>query len=313
MIITPDQTPVTDDDRKAHEFSDSVHNNPDCYGDSIRAAARAIRAHVPAPPATLADQMRTIADIIGSDFDAEAQRLDTLADRVEAVEKHNEEVVGIVDDLTEQRDEARAELDRASVAFDEVEALNLNLESDLHEARAEVQWRSELLGRKDIRIRDQRRELARLNAEVERLTRDRTCKESLPVALSDPADVPEGEPWLIHRRGQLIPAISTSKGDVNRWMTFSLGVACSLKNESINLVSRLVPDTRRTIDRPEDLDKLPEGSVVLDEDGFPIYKMTRPFWRSYQEAPELNAAAVISTYGSVTVIHEPMVDSGSDS
>lgn len=151
----PDQTPATDDDRKAHEWA---HANKGRAHDSV---ARAIFRHVPAPPATLADELRAWGDKFGfcTATNKNSKAFRALADRVEAVEKHNDEIVGIVDDITEQRDEARAEVERLT---------------------AQVARQQQLL-------------------ELNGVPRDTVVLPdagSTP-ALPDPADVPAGEPWLV--------------------------------------------------------------------------------------------------------------------
>ncbi|OLT54856.1 hypothetical protein BJF89_01085 [Corynebacterium sp. CNJ-954] len=239
-----------------------------------RHAACVILATVPAPPATLADELREAANdpTVCTRVSIEVR---SLADRVEAVEKALNEAYA-------DRDEAYRRIQ--TLLGERGEYLNEMISSE--------------------------RKQEKLEAEVERLTRERTVKESRTVAsdLPDPADVPDGDVWQVEIRGRRTVAVrSCHYSDELVWIDAFSGTAWS--DGDVTLIARLVPDTRRVIDRPEDLDKLPEGSVVLDEDGFPIYKMTRPFWRSYQEVPELNAAAVINTYGPVTVIHEPMVDS----
>lgn len=88
----PDQTPVTDDDRKAHQFADNVLANPGDFGPDSVATARAVKAHVPAPPATLADELRT----------ASWGDIPALADRAEAVEK---ELAGRKQDYIECQEE----------------------------------------------------------------------------------------------------------------------------------------------------------------------------------------------------------------
>ncbi|MGO1991992.1 MAG: hypothetical protein ACTH2Y_09215 [Corynebacterium sp.] len=215
-----DQAPVTDDDRKAHEWA---HANKGRANDSV---ARAIFRHVPAPPATLADELRT----------ASWGDIPALADRVEAV--------------VQERDEARAE--------------------------------------------------------VERLTSGRTVRESRTVALPDPADVPSEEMWLIRtKKDQLMAGVRNPNGDWSVLAHNGFARECELDDEDVTLVSRLVPDVRRVIDRPEDLDALPAQSIVLDVGGDAWQKdfegdfQTVGSWRS--------SDVLIDTYGPVTVIHEPEV------
>ncbi|MDN6706912.1 hypothetical protein, partial [Corynebacterium glyciniphilum] len=152
-----DQTPVTDDDRRtAYEWCDSPARQAT---EALAPIIRAIRAHVPAPPATLADELRALD---GAPWEMD---FSDLADRVEAVEKHNEEVVGIVDDLTEQRDEARAEVERLTAEREVLNTIND------HYDRYAVQERAES------------------NAEISAET-------------PNPADVKPGEAWLVECRGE---------------------------------------------------------------------------------------------------------------
>lgn len=197
-----DQTPVTDDDREAHDWADTVGNQKG-WSDRIHAVVRAIRAHVPAPPATLADEIRE-ADWNGLGDQIIAGR---FADRVEAVEKERdeartkvEEVEGHLSKSWRQRDAKDVELERLSrereqqekalvehgrllaearAAFDEVENRNLNLEADLRESHAEVE-----------------RLTASLNRQCTTVTPSVHNTDGLTVssdALPDPADVPDGE------------------------------------------------------------------------------------------------------------------------
>lgn len=266
----------------------------------------------PAPPATLADQMRTIADIIGSDFDADAQRLDTLADRVEDVEKGS--------------DEARAELDHTRILFQQASDLAQTNHAHTKEARAEVEnIRKGLLYDGGClppgmtvaeAVEHLARTFDRLNpdhlAGAERLTRDRTSKESLPVALPDPEDVPKDETWLVEVDGQLtVGARDTGSSEVP-WALF---VGVWVPDSHITLVSRLVPDVRRVIDTVDELDALPVGSVVLDKNGDAAQRNPRGDWN--RNLWDMDAKALLDGYGPVTLVYEPMVDrgerSGSDS
>ncbi|MDN5684843.1 hypothetical protein, partial [Corynebacterium glyciniphilum] len=78
-----DQTPVTDDDRRtAYEWCDSPARQAT---EALAPIIRAIRAHVPAPPATLADELRALD---GAPWEMD---FSDLADRVEAVEKERDE------------------------------------------------------------------------------------------------------------------------------------------------------------------------------------------------------------------------------
>lgn len=112
--MTDQPTPVTDEDcRKAHEWA-VTHRAP-TVPDEARAAARAIRAHVPAPPATLADELRKLATVLPVERQW-LDEIDLLAARVEAVEKENRAALNHAyderDEALVERDEARAEVDR---------------------------------------------------------------------------------------------------------------------------------------------------------------------------------------------------------
>lgn len=80
--MTDQSTPVTDDDRKAHEWASSPARQSNGL---LAPVARAILAHVPAPPAALADELREWG---ARPFDGlNWTGFHDLADRVEAVEK----------------------------------------------------------------------------------------------------------------------------------------------------------------------------------------------------------------------------------
>lgn len=173
-------TPVTDDDREAHDWADTVGNQKG-WSDRIHAVVRAIRAHVPAPPATLADELRTRAHAcIGPDgnpiFGGDETPL-VLADRVEAVER-------------ELNSERRNTQHLSDLLMRESDS-STKLSAALDEARAEVeQWQSNTgqanldlakaqRERDDARekLADKLDEVAQLHAEVERLSRDREDQE----------------------------------------------------------------------------------------------------------------------------------------
>lgn len=98
--------------------------------------------------------------------------------------------------------------------------------------------------------------------------------------LPDPADVPDGEAWAVNVNGQRRVGVRchrAGKVDDRPWATSpSPDHEWWVTDPEVTLVSRLVPDVRRVIDRSEDLDKLPVGSIVIDEDGAP-WKMIGRF------------------------------------
>lgn len=332
----PDQTPVTDDDRRtAYEWAASLDPDMRCWTDRERAAARVILATVPAPPATLADEIRE--EGAGRPPGA-VKRVNALADRVEAVEKENraalkhayderdealverdeartkvEEVEGHLSKSWRQRDAKDVELERLSrereqqekalvehgrllaearAAFDEVENRNLNLEADLRESHAEVE-----------------RLTASLNRQCTTVTPSVHNTDVLTVssdALPDPADVPSEEMWLIRtKKNQLMAGVRNPNGDWSVLAHNGFSRECELDDEDVTLVARLVPDVRRVIDRPEDLDKLPVGSIVIDEDGDPWKKLYNEKW--WGGGDTFTAEALARSRGPVTVIREPEV------
>ncbi|MGO1992983.1 MAG: hypothetical protein ACTH2Y_14245 [Corynebacterium sp.] len=111
----PDQTPVTiDDRRKAHEWARmAADNNHDPHNVPWRVAARLFLDHVPAPPKTLAGELREL-----NKGDIPLGALLELADRVEAVEKENRAALNHAYD---ERDEALVERDEARTKVEEVE------------------------------------------------------------------------------------------------------------------------------------------------------------------------------------------------
>jgi hypothetical protein len=254
----PDQTPVTDDDRLAHQWADRLDGSK-FASDSAQAAARAIRAHVPAPPATLADELREwlkaqyTCAILGFQWD----HLAALADRVEAVEKENERLT------------ARAE---------GLDSLVDSLNADLADAR----------GPQPPQVHP--------------------ATASAP-ALPDPDDVPEGEAWRVKALGRKCVGVRNNLDPNYPWTVISDDLSAEqYRDAGVTLVARLVPETRRVIDRPEDLDALPVGSIVLDKSGRPWCRIKDGYWAFGLD--RYKADYMLHFSGPVTVIHEPMSDQG---
>ncbi|OLT55860.1 hypothetical protein BJF89_13820 [Corynebacterium sp. CNJ-954] len=275
-----DQTPVTDDDRKAHEWcAQEVDGTPEGVLPHLHAVARAIRAHVPAPPATLADEIRDrFLPTDDSPDNEERATVLALADCVEAVEH----ALDYHKKWSEVNGKAIAEVTK--------------IVSEAHVGRP-GQLTTDCV-KQLLQERDEAR------AEVERLTRDRTSKESLPVALPDPADVPEGEAWLVKDSERNAVGVRVGAFPTPPWSVVDLdsGGVSRLSDSSVTLVSRLVPDTRRVIDRAEDLDKLPVGSIVLDNDGDPCKKISEGNFECGSAI--FSAEGLLRLSAEVTVIHE---------
>lgn len=287
----------------------------------------------------LADRVEAEAKRKDLHADNQRKELARLNTRVKSLADLYSQAETSLGDVASERDEARAEVELLAAQIDRLiaeagnareaytgqgEALKRahkehasslreirKLEQALADSRAECEAVGDLMREKDTRISNQRQELARLNTEVERLTA--TFKEPLkePGHLPDLADVPDGEAWAVNVNGQRRIGIrsdgagigygtawATSPAPMNRWW---------VSDEEVTLVSCLVPDTRRVIDRPEDLDKLPVRSVVLVKNYSAWQKELNGRW-SYCL---LNRQAdnLIMLYGPVTVIYEPMSDS----
>lgn len=173
---------VTDDDRKAHEWAD-------CHAGTNAAVVRAIRAHVPAPPATLADELRKWSD--NYDHDSQSNRpwndLDNLIDRVEAVEKENSDGLherSILYDrwkfAEDERDEARAERDEFQNEMISSERKQAKLEAEVERLAGDREGQEEALTEHGRLLSDARAELTYWKEyaldrqrEVERLTQER--------------------------------------------------------------------------------------------------------------------------------------------
>jgi hypothetical protein len=300
-----DTTPVTDDDRKAHEWCNHVEANPHAYSDWDRTTARAIRAHVPAPPKSLSEEVKEGLLFRVNDTDAEGIRdALVLADRVE-------NVVANQDTLHQKLCQAVKERDAATESIASERAENLHLRH--------------VIGRREAEIEDQKVSLDDKSAEVERLTRESAARldqinaleskvgrmlatgSTYPAdTLPDPADVPGYVPYDIYYGDtgkDHTVGIRTRGG----WRCIGDNIGVRVTDDNIVSLTRLVPDVRRMIDTVDELDALPVGSIVLDQRGCPWRCAKGGYWMF--GASSHKADYVVQLYGPVTVIHEPMVDS----
>lgn len=299
--MTDQTTPVTDDDRQAHEWADH-QLSLDVNDEVIVTAARAIKAHVPAPPKSLADEIR------GADWNGLGDKImaERFADRVAAVERElaghkrdyaecQQELIASEVDLVEaqrERDEVRAAEKAVQRACDDWEAEARKVRGDLDEARAEVE-----------RLKEE-------NAEMHKKLGYPNFRAFLGMppatALPDPADVPDGEAWEVV--GPAGRAVGFRDGCLGgEWAIAYPGGDGSddVGDQDVTLVARLVPDTRHVIDKPEDLDELPVDSVVLDDDGNAWQKSSAGTW-DYGHNVE-TTGDFLTLCGPVTVIHVPEV------
>ena len=198
------------------------------------AAARYILATVEAPEPTLAEEIMRLPDYTMSgdhclnDCYDQAKDLANRAGRMET--EHAEQALRI--------DELDQECDRQCL-----EILDLTSERDT------------------------------ALAEVERLTAE---WDDRPAAdLPDPADVPAGQPWEVVAAdpakkigGGITKHNAVAFRMTDRWVVSRNGYQTPLvvPDHCVSLVRRLVP-APRTITTREDLDALPEATVIRDVDG----------------------------------------------
>lgn len=102
-------TDITDQDRRvAHEWAASLAPDMSCWSDRERAAARVILATVEAPTPTLAEELREFAKWVYNPIWREVKaRVESMADRAEQIEQ--------------ERDKARAEVERLRATHPNVE------------------------------------------------------------------------------------------------------------------------------------------------------------------------------------------------
>lgn len=248
---TPDDVPADTIDR-LHRWLLQEGNPADAATPGERAVADIIRAFWPVPATTLAEELRYRADLLDNgDPDGDTPHaLRTLATRAEQMEH----------DLAE----ARAERDRLQA---QVQGLARRDGDRNSEVRMLTEERDEALA-----------EVERLTAENENLRRTDNYREFRDKFLTvqkgaesnaettDPADVKPGEAWTVKIDGVgIVPGFKSSVG----WICYRLfgGTTNAIGDERITLVSRLVP-APRTITNPDELDVLPDDTIVrIDEGG----------------------------------------------
>ena len=121
-------------------------------------------------------------------------------------------------------------------------------------------------------------------------------------ALPDPADVPEGQAWVvsIDDMEETVGFKSIGFG----WICFRElgGTTKMIPSDRITLVSRLVP-AQRVITNPDELDRLAEGTIVRDKDG-DAWRRTCDEWTTTADYGRF-ASWAVSRSGPVTVLWEP--------
>ena len=143
----------------------------------------------------------------------------------------------------------------------------------------------EALAAATTRAEQMEHELAEDRAEVERLTdvnetlrRTDNFKEFreqfLPVQKGaesntesiDPADVKQGEAWLVRYRNGTLPALRRIESPGEWYIVRHNGTGGSVRSQDIALVTRLVPEPR-VITNPDELDQLAVGTIIRAKDG----------------------------------------------
>ena len=235
------------------------------------AAARYILATVDTPARTLAEELRAL-NLDQLDESA----LDYLADRVEQIEQ--------------ERDEARAEVERLT---------------------GTVKWQEEIIRRMNDEQAGHAAEVKRLTTKVEEqcewnraITNQVASLTNHPATdLPDPADVPYGEAWLVEYHGDCVPALRRLAHPGEWSLVRKNGTGGHVRSQDITLVSRLVPAPRQATTL-EDLYRLPEDTVVRNIDGEVGVKGTEGRW--YLPSVTGPYTAGVFTL-PVTVLWEPEV------
>ncbi|MGP9622552.1 hypothetical protein ACT3S7_06175 [Corynebacterium sp. AOP34-AQ2-28] len=247
----PDQTPVTDD-RIAHQW-ESKHRNDGNVG--LAAVARAIRAHVPAPPATLAAELRYRATLLyNGDPDGDsAAVINALADRVEAVEKARDKA---------QQDavaawEHAAQTDREHVRIMELREQDyVRVASERDEARTKVEEVEGHLS-KSWRQRDAK------DVELERLSREREQQEKALVEHGRLlAEARAAFDEVENRNLNLEADLRESHAEVER-LTVSLNRQCTTVTPSVHNTDVLTA-SNDTLPDPAEVGSLTSGRTVRE-------------------------------------------------
>lgn len=238
-------TDITNQDRRvAHEWAASIDPEMDCWSASARAVARVILATVDAPAPTLSERLRYRAALLDNG--------DPDGDTLQALRDLAADAAQMERDLTE----ARAEAERLTADLAEAYKTRDARDDEVDRLRAEVE------------------RLTAVNENLRRTDNYREFKEFLGVQKAaesnaetpDPADVKPGEAWVVECRGERRAAVKDND-DTVPWCTVNAdGWFNAEKNESVTLVSRLVP-APRVITKPDELDRMPEGTIIRDKAG----------------------------------------------
>lgn len=291
-------TDITDQDRRdALKWAQLVNTVGKAPLDMSKAAARIILATVDATAPTLTEQQRDMGNLLEEEGDAEAKSTmwaRNLADKVAGIEHDMHIAVQALHDYKAEGNAADEAHDRAHAEHDET-----------HTERDETHTKAEQLTHRDNSPTANNAELdqerLQLIAEAERPTTEQdqptrentstepswkprtttgighadhehsiTCTAHLTAENTpDPTDIKPGEAWkaLIRFDDERHPgtAIKTPSGNWNVCRADGTQ-STNRKNEYVELMSRLVP-APRAITNPDELDQLPNRSVIISTDG----------------------------------------------
>lgn len=244
-------------------------------------------------------------------------------------------------EVREERDAARTEVDRLTAERDDLDnGLAAVIEQRNAEetakreaiqqrdaARTEVDRLTAERESREMALHEHGRLLAEARAEVERLTAERVTDPSPTLndgsmmrpatvareenvapdqqgdPLPNPADVPEGQAWIVEYHGDDLPALRRLDHPGDWYLVRKNGTGGHVRSQDITLVSRLVPAPRQATTL-EDLYRLPEDTVVRNIDGEVGVKGTEGRW--YLPSVTGPYTAGVFTL-PVTVLWEPEV------
>lgn len=207
--------------------------------------------------------------------------------------------------VEQERDEARSEVEHLTAELDQAIAQR-NAETASREAAQ--------------KSRDEAR------AEVERLTTEQNTDlfggavYATPAgrmsqiqhytfrpasALPDPAGVPYGQAWVVEYHGDTLPALRRLDHPGDWYLVRKNGTGGHVRSEDIRLVSCLMPAPRIVTTR-EELDALPEGSIVLSPAGHAWEKAPDEDWYTTDDIEDgFSARRLLADIGYATVLWTP--------
>jgi hypothetical protein len=97
------------------------------------------------------------------------------------------------------------------------------------------------------------------------------------TTVTDPADVQAGEAWLVEANGKRLAALKDGS-NYRPWIVVMEDGRLNYYNDfAVTLVSRLAP-APRVITNPDELDRMPEGAIILARGGEACQKTDAGDW-----------------------------------